>query len=126
MEFKCNTCIILGYLHSSWNLEGYCIALPKPKSNTIPKPYCDNILNYGTNEGIVKLITLMAKGNETIITMRVLQLHIKTLLKWPYTINVVNIAIPSCTYTKDFALVHWTILIIYEFQNIFQLYLMFT
>jgi hypothetical protein len=58
--------------------------------------------------------------------MRVLQLHIKTLLKYPYTINVANIAIPSCTYTNDFALVHWIILIIYEFQNIFQLYLMFT
>jgi hypothetical protein len=30
MEFKCNTCIILGYLHSPWNLEGYCIAIAKP------------------------------------------------------------------------------------------------
>jgi hypothetical protein len=33
------------------------------------------------NEGIVKLITLMVKGNETITKMRVLQLHIKILLK---------------------------------------------
>jgi hypothetical protein len=24
MEFKCNTYTILGYLHSTWNLEGYC------------------------------------------------------------------------------------------------------
>jgi hypothetical protein len=64
----------------------------------------------------------MVKGNETIIKIRVLQLHIKTLLKWPYTINVANIAIPSCTYTNNFALVHWTILIIYEFENIFQLF----
>jgi hypothetical protein len=126
MEFKCNTYIILGYLHSPWNLEVYCIALPQPKSNTVPTPYCDNILNYGTNEGIVKLITLMVKGNETITKMRVLQLHIKTLLKWPYTINVPNIPIPSSTYTNDFALVHWTIFIIYEFENIFQLHLIYT
>jgi hypothetical protein len=62
-------------------LEGHYIALPKPRSTTIPAPYCDNILNHGTNEGIVKLITLMVKGNETITTMRVLQLHIKVLLK---------------------------------------------
>jgi hypothetical protein len=68
----------------------------------------------------------MVKGDEIITKMKVLQLHIKTLLKWPYTINVANIVIPSCTYTNDFALVHWTILIIYEFENIFQLYLMFT
>jgi hypothetical protein len=59
----------------------YCIALPKPKSNTIPTPYCDNILNYGTNESIVKLVTLMAKGDEIITKMKVLQLHIKILLK---------------------------------------------
>jgi hypothetical protein len=52
------------------------------------------------------LITLIVKGNETITKMRVLQLHIKTLLKYPYTVNVANIAIPSCTYTNDFALVH--------------------
>jgi len=58
------------------------------------------------NEGIVKLITLMVKGNETITKMKVLQLHIKSLLKWPYTINVANIAVPSCIYTNDFALVH--------------------
>jgi len=126
MEFKCNTYIILRYLHALWNLEVYCIALPKPKSNTIPTPYCDNILNYGTNEGIVKLVTLMVKGNETITKMKVLQLHIKTLLKWPYTINVANIAIPSSTYTNDFALVHWTNFIIYEFENIFQLHFIFT
>jgi len=68
----------------------------------------------------------MVKGNEITIKMRVLQQHIKILLKWPYTINVANIAISSCTYTNDFALVHWTILIIYEFENIFQLYLIFT
>jgi hypothetical protein len=52
--------------------------------------YCDNILNHGINEGIVKLVTLMLKGNEIITKMRVLQLHFKTLLK-PYTINVANI-----------------------------------
>ncbi len=81
MEFKCNTCIILGYLHSPWNLEGYCIALPKPKRNTILTPYCDNILNHDTNEGIVKLVTLMVKSNENIMKMRVLKLHFKSLLK---------------------------------------------
>jgi len=80
MEFKCNTCIILGYLHSPWKLEGYCIALSKPKRNIIPTLYCD-IINYDTNEGIVKLFTLMVKGNETITEMKVLQLHFKTLLK---------------------------------------------
>jgi hypothetical protein len=58
--------------------------------------------------------------------MKVSQFYVKTLLKWPYIINVANIAIPSCTYTNDFALVHWTIHIIYEFENIFQIYLMFT
>jgi hypothetical protein len=126
MEFKCNTCIILGYLHSPWNLERHCVPLPKPKNNKIPAPYCDDMLNHATNEGIVKLVTLMVKGNEIITKMKVLQLHIKTLLKWPYTINVANLVILSCTYTNDFALVHWTILIIYEFENIFQLHSMFT
>jgi hypothetical protein len=75
MEFKCNTCIILGYLHSQWNVEGYCIALPKPKRNTIHAPYCDNILNHDTNEGIIKLVTLMVKRNETINKMKVLHVH---------------------------------------------------
>jgi hypothetical protein len=81
MEFKCNTYIILGYLHSLRNLERYCIALPKPRSDIIPAPYCDNLLNHDTNEGIVKLITSMVKGNEIITKMRILQLHVKTLLK---------------------------------------------
>jgi hypothetical protein len=61
-------------------LEGYCIALPKPKNNTILAPFCDNILNHGANDGIVNLVTLMVKGNETITKMRVLQLHMKFLL----------------------------------------------
>jgi hypothetical protein len=52
MEFKCNTHIILEYFHSPWNLEGYCIALPKPRNNIILAPCCDNILNHGTNERI--------------------------------------------------------------------------
>jgi hypothetical protein len=39
------------------------------------------IINHDTNEGIVKLITLMVKSNETITKMWVLQLHFKTLLK---------------------------------------------
>jgi hypothetical protein len=64
--------MILGCLHSPWNVEGYCMALPKPKMNTIPAPYCDNILNHDTNEGIVKLVTLMVKRNETITKMKVL------------------------------------------------------
>jgi hypothetical protein len=68
---------ILGYLHSPWNLERYCIALPKPKRNIIPIPYCDNILNHGTNEGIIKLVSLKIKGNEFITKMKELQLHIK-------------------------------------------------
>jgi hypothetical protein len=106
MEFKCNTYIILGYLHSPWNVKGYCITLPKPKWNTIPTPYCDNILNHDANEGIVKLITLMVKRNETISKMKVLHVHIKNLLNKRYTINVANIAIPSCTYTNDFAFIH--------------------
>jgi hypothetical protein len=126
MEFKCNTCMILGYLYSPWNLEGYCIALPKPKNNTIPVPYCDNILNHGTNECIVKLITLMVKGNEIITKMRCCNCTSKFYCSEPYTINVTNNTIPSCTYTNDFALVYWTILIIYEFEKMFQLYLMFT
>ncbi len=98
---KCNMCINLGYLHSPWNLEGYCIALPKPKRNIILAPYCDYIVNHDINEG-VKLVILMVKGHETIIKMRVLQLHFKT----KGTINVANIAIPSFTYTNNFALVH--------------------
>jgi hypothetical protein len=64
--------MILRYLNSPWNLEGSCVALPKPKRNTIPAPYCDNILNHDTNEGIDKLVTLMVKGNENIIKMKVL------------------------------------------------------
>jgi len=36
------------------------------KRNTILAPYCDNILNHDTNEGIVKLVTLMVKHNESI------------------------------------------------------------
>jgi hypothetical protein len=52
MELKCNTYIISKYFHSPWNLEGYCMALPKPISNTILVPCCDNILNHGTNESI--------------------------------------------------------------------------
>jgi hypothetical protein len=67
---KCNAYIILGFLHSPWNLEGYYIALPKPKRNIIFTPYCDNILNHDTNEGIVKLVPLMGKGNETITKMK--------------------------------------------------------
>ncbi len=30
------------------------------------------------NEGIVKLVTLMVKGNEIITKMKILQLHLKT------------------------------------------------
>ncbi len=81
MEFKCHTCIILGYLHSPWNLKAYCVALPKLKRNIVLAPYCDNILNHDTNEGIVKLVTLMVKSNENITKMKVLKLHFKTLLK---------------------------------------------
>jgi hypothetical protein len=83
-------------------LEGYCIALPKPKRNTILAPYCDYIINHDINVGIGKLVILMVKGHETIIKMRVLQLHFKTKV----TINVANIAIFSFTYTNNFALVH--------------------
>ncbi len=46
--------------------------LAKPKNNTIHAPYCDNILNHGTNEGIVKLVTMMVKCNEIVTKMRVL------------------------------------------------------
>jgi hypothetical protein len=53
-------------------LEGYFIALPKPKRNIILASYYDNILNHDTNENIVKLVTLMVKGIETITKMRVL------------------------------------------------------
>jgi hypothetical protein len=34
-------------------MEGYCIALPKPKKNTITTPYYDNILNHDINESVV-------------------------------------------------------------------------
>jgi hypothetical protein len=65
-------------------LEGYCIAIPKPKKKAILTSYCDNILNYETkgyflkylfhaqyimpciliqiNESIAKLVTLMVEG----------------------------------------------------------------
>jgi hypothetical protein len=72
MEFKYNTCIILGYLYSTWNLEGYCTALPKSKNNTIPTPHCDNILNHDKKESTVKLVMLMIKSNETINKLKVL------------------------------------------------------
>ncbi len=71
----------LGIFAFNYNLEGYCITLQKPRSNIIQTPYCDNILNHGPNEGVIKLVTLVVKGNETITKMKVLQLHIKTLLK---------------------------------------------
>jgi hypothetical protein len=73
--------IILGYLHSPWNLVRYCVTLRKPKRNTILAPYSNNTLNHDINEGIVKLVTLMVKGNEFLTKTRVLQLHSKTLLK---------------------------------------------
>ncbi len=72
MECKCNIYIILGYFHPPWNVEGYWIALWKPKRNTIPTPYCDNILNRDTNESIVKLVTLMVNHNKTITNLKVL------------------------------------------------------
>jgi hypothetical protein len=40
----------LGIFTFTMKLEGYCIALSKPKRNTIPASYCDNILNHDTNE----------------------------------------------------------------------------
>jgi hypothetical protein len=36
--------------------------------------------------------------------MKVLQIHIKILLNKPYSINVANIAIPSCTFTQQFCI----------------------
>jgi len=49
----------------------------------------------------------MVKGNEIIIKIKVLQLDFKKFIEVkPYTINVANIAIPSFTYTNNFALVH--------------------
>ncbi len=91
MEFKCNTYIILGYLHSPWNLEGYCVTLPKLRSNTILAPYCDNILNHSTNEGIVKLVTLMVKA-------------MKLSLKWRYYNYT------SKNYRRHFIPLMWPIL----------------
>ncbi len=85
MEFKCNTNIILGYLHSP----------TKHRRNTIPAPYCDNILNHDTNDDIIKLVTLMVKHNKIITKMTVLQVHIRTLLNKPYTINLVSLTILS-------------------------------
>jgi hypothetical protein len=82
MEFKCNTYIILGYLHSPWNMERYC---------KVQRGHIDGIKVCNTPK--------------------------------PYTINVTNIAIPSCTYTNDFALVHlwvWKCL-----STIFNFYLNF-
>ncbi len=38
--------------------------------NKMPTPYCDNILNHDTNEGIVNLVTLMVKHNKTITKMK--------------------------------------------------------
>jgi hypothetical protein len=82
------------------------MALPKPINIIIPAPYCNNILNHGINEGIVKLVTLMIKCNETIIKMKVLQLQIKNLLKGPSTINVANIAIHNVHIPM---ILHWSI-----------------
>jgi hypothetical protein len=95
------------------------MALPNPKRNIILAPYCDNILNHDTNEGIVKLVTLMVKRNENITKMKVLQVHIRPLLKktlyhqWPI-LQYFHVHIPT--------ILHWSI---YEFENIFPLYLMF-
>jgi hypothetical protein len=52
------------------------------------------------------LVTLMVKSNENITKMRVLKLNSKLCWGKLYTINVTNIAIPSFTYTNNFALVH--------------------
>jgi hypothetical protein len=83
-------------------MEGYCVALSKPKKNTILAPYCDNILKHDTNEGIVKLVTLMVKHNKIITNLRVLHVHIRTLLNKLYNINVANI--PSSTITQQFCI----------------------
>jgi hypothetical protein len=91
------------------------------EKNTILAPYCDNIVNHDINEGIIKLVTLMVKHNKIITNFRVLHVYIRTLLNKPYNINVANIAIPSSTFTQQF--LHWSI---YEFENVFPLYLMFT
>jgi hypothetical protein len=71
----------LGIFAFTMKLGGVLHSLTKNKRNTILASYYDNILNHDTNEGIVKLVTLMVKNNENITKMRVLKLHFKTLLK---------------------------------------------
>jgi len=85
--------------------------------NTIHAPCYDNILNRDTNEGIVKLVTLMVKHNKIV---KVLHVHIIILL---------NNLIPSIWSILQYPhvhiprILHWSI---YEFKNVFPLYLMFT
>jgi hypothetical protein len=67
MEFKCNTCIIMGYFHSSWNIKIFCEYL-------IPHQYIMKFMfsklviyltiwfNIYKNECNGKLVTLMAQG----------------------------------------------------------------
>ncbi len=88
-------------------MERYYITLSKPKRNIIHAPYCNNILNHDTNEIIVKLVTLIVIHNKIIKIMRVMHVHIKTLLNktlyhqcGEYCITFMYI------YTNDFTLVH--------------------
>ncbi len=57
------------------------MALPKLIRNIIPEPYCDNILNHDTNKGIVMLVTLMVKSNETIIKMKGIAVTFQNFVK---------------------------------------------
>ncbi len=96
----------LGIFAFTLKLGGVLHNPTKPERNTIPTPSCDNILNQDTNEGIVKSFILMIKGTKIITKMRILQLHFKTLLNKPYTINVANWVIPSCTFTQQLCIGH--------------------
>jgi hypothetical protein len=82
-------------------MEGYFITLPKPKRNTIPTPYCDNILDHDTSEGIIGTHQYFVEYN-----------FIPSM--WPI-LQYPHVHIPT--------ILHWSI---YEFENVFPLYLMFT
>ncbi len=65
----------------------------------------------------MKLVTLMVKRNETINKMKVLNLHIRILLNKPSMWPILQY---PCVHVP--MILHWSI---YEFENVFPLYLMF-
>jgi hypothetical protein len=95
MEFKCDTCIIFGYLHSPWNLEGYCITITKPRvpSKTFfgltlkqdvfyeKKNFCSSIIDYNQD---AKMNLLRKKAKQQQCSKNTLTLFILMVAGRPF------------------------------------------